>query len=57
MEIVILANVQGVCKDCGNGTLNNDLVPAFEVDDPCECVPAYCLRCGSEHLDIVPVGL
>jgi len=46
--------VQGVCKDCGNGTLNNYLVPAFEeivndVDD----VEFRCNRCGSDHLDLV----
>lgn len=42
--------IQGVCKDCGNGTLNNTLAPAFEiVEDSHAC----CLACGSEHLDIL----
>jgi hypothetical protein len=42
--------LQGVCKDCGNGTLNNELNPAFE--------ELYhggfcCIGCGSQHLDIL----
>jgi len=49
--------IQGVCKDCGNGTLNNDLNPAFgEQADGNEDQPynTYaCLRCGSTHLDIL----
>jgi hypothetical protein len=42
--------LQGVCKDCGNGTLNNDLNPAFtfEADGY-----VFCLNCGSTHLDIL----
>lgn len=40
--------LQGVCKDCGNGTLNNDLNPAFELEDY-----PHCLACGSTHLDIL----
>jgi len=47
-------NLQGVCKDCGNGTLNNKLNPAFDVegnyDHPDSVV---CNRCGSAHLDLV----
>lgn len=48
--------LQGVCKDCGNGTLNNSLNPAFEVverdyaDGEAELV---CNACGSSHLDIL----
>lgn len=35
---------QAICKDCGNGTLNNLLNEQFD-----EC--AACLRCGSSHVD------
>lgn len=48
--------LQGVCKDCGNGTLNNNLNPAFKVverdyaDGEAELV---CKVCGSSHLDIL----
>ena len=45
----------GVCKDCGNGTLNNNLNPAFEeYGDDCGGDPVLvCNRCGSTHLDIL----
>ena len=45
--------LQGVCKDCGNGTLNNDLNPAFEtrVDDFEGDDYFVCINCGSQHLD------
>jgi hypothetical protein len=46
--------LQGVCKDCGNGTLNNDLNPAFgyngDEDQPYNTYA--CIACGSTHLDI-----
>ena len=48
--------LQGVCKDCGNGTLNNELNRAFVFngdegfDD--EGVLS-CARCGSTHLDVL----
>ena len=49
--------LQGVCKDCGNGTLNNDLNPAFvEQADGDENQPynTYaCRACSSTHLDIL----
>jgi hypothetical protein len=50
-------NVQGVCKDCNNGTLNNELNPAFNVeyaqfDGDVELVIS-CLQCGSEHVDVL----
>jgi hypothetical protein len=47
--------LQGVCKDCGNGTLNNDLNPAFEwiTYDVDEGEAIICMRCGSHHLDLV----
>jgi hypothetical protein len=46
--------LQGVCKDCGNGTLNNDLNSAFEVIEQDNGQQNfYCLSCGSNHLDIL----
>jgi hypothetical protein len=36
-------NCQGVCKDCGNGTLNNRLNEAFDYNGG----GVYCLNCGS----------
>jgi len=46
--------IQGVCKDCGNGTLNNDLVPAFELGEDFDYFPIIvCKRCGSQHVDVV----
>ena len=42
-------SVQGVCKDCGNGTLNNELNPAFDFNGN----DFYCIDCGSTHLDLV----
>ena len=42
--------IQGVCKDCGNGTLNNTLAPAFENNASGFLV---CNRCSSGHLDLV----
>ena len=40
---------QGVCKDCGNGTLNNRLNEAFDYNGN----GVYCLNCGSDHVDIL----
>jgi hypothetical protein len=40
---------QGVCKDCGNGTLNNRLNEAFDYNGN----GVYCLDCGSSHVDIL----
>ena len=48
--------LQGVCKDCGNGTLNNDLDPAFEFNGDEGFAGGdtlACNRCGSTHLDIL----
>jgi hypothetical protein len=36
-----------VCKDCGNGTLNNELNEQF-IEDP---FGIQCVRCGSSHMD------
>ena len=46
--------IQGICKDCGNGTLNNDLNPAFEeIVNDADYTEFRCSRCGSGHLDLV----
>lgn len=45
----------GICKDCGNGTLNNELNRAFEfvdVNDEGDSV-LICRFCGSSHVDVV----
>lgn len=39
---------QAICKDCGNGTLNNELLERFLIDD---VNGAYCAQCGSNHVD------
>ena len=41
--------LQGVCKDCNSGTLNNGLVEAFDFNGN----GYYCLNCGSTHLDLL----
>lgn len=49
--------LQGVCKDCYNSTLNNDLNPAFDVEDEMLCDGVYlrvtCNKCGSSHVDVL----
>ena len=47
--------LQGVCKDCGNGTLNNELIPAFEIEPDVygDYSEVVCKRCGSHHVDVV----
>lgn len=47
--------IAGVCMDCGNGTLNNDRLPAFrelyyEATDTSYLV---CMNCGHSHLSLV----
>ena len=49
-------NIQGVCRDCGLGTLNNELNPAFELlsSDGVEDSEEFrCITCGSTHLDLL----
>jgi len=41
--------LQGYCRDCGNGSLNNELNEAFDFNGN----GYYCLNCGSTHLDIL----
>jgi hypothetical protein len=50
-----LSNSQGVCKDCGNGTLNNETNPAFDFvyDERNDVDVMVCLRCGSSHVDVL----
>jgi hypothetical protein len=45
-----------ICKDCGNGTLNNASAPAFKIiqgydefEDECYVI---CLACGSRHINL-----
>ena len=45
-------SIQGVCKDCGNGTLNNDLNPAFGISEDDDDLMT-CLYCNSSHVDIL----
>jgi hypothetical protein len=49
--------LQGVCKDCGNGTLNNELNPAFEEVNDLRYSESdsyfRCMRCHSTHLDVL----
>ena len=50
-----MPSVQGVCRDCGNGTLNNELNPAFVLfeEEDGDRSMYTCNNCGSLHLDIV----
>jgi len=44
---------QAICKDCGNGTLNNAINEQFGLADGLEneSEVAVCLRCGSTHVE------
>ena len=46
-----MSTLQGVCKDCGNGTMNNELFTAFTQHEVTGAVA--CARCGSTHVDVV----
>lgn len=37
----------GICKDCGNGTLNNAVHTQFVIEDD----RPVCKRCGSDHIE------
>ena len=39
---------QAICKDCGSGTLNNELNPQFDWNENDNVV---CAQCGSSHID------
>ena len=39
---------QAICKDCGNGTLNNELLERFLYDEE---NGVYCIQCGGSHID------
>jgi hypothetical protein len=45
--------LQGVCKDCYSGSLNNELNPAFYLFDEEENPVWRCISCNSTHLDIL----
>jgi hypothetical protein len=45
--------MQGVCKDCGNGTLNNELNPAFQYFEMDDQGYFQCLHCASTHVNII----
>jgi len=53
-----MKNLQGVCKECGAGTLNNNLNPAFEMEDDGEGdgEQATCKFCHSRHVDVLPMS-
>jgi hypothetical protein len=46
-------NGQAICKDCGNGTLNNAINEQFGLADNLrnESEVAVCLKCGSSHIE------
>ena len=44
---MIVLNGSAVCKDCGNGTLNNARNTQFEFDGE----RAHCVGCGGSHID------
>jgi len=45
-----------ICKDCGNGTLNNAAIPAFKIlggfDEFEDETYIQCRNCGSLHVDV-----
>lgn len=42
--------IQGVCKECGAGTLNNDTNLVFELEDDGQLT---CMKCHSRHIDLI----
>jgi hypothetical protein len=50
-----MENLAGVCKDCGSGTMNNELSPVFEMlcSDGLEECELRCIACGSTHVDVL----
>ena len=50
-------NFAAVCRECGNGTLNNRVIPAFQVVtgyDQYEGMEyIVCKVCNSTHVDVV----
>lgn len=63
MSISFESTIQGTCKDCGNGTLNNELNHAFDIawegeyDEDGQThsyiSSATCSNCGSNHIDLL----
>jgi ribosomal protein L32 len=48
-----MLNGSAICKDCGNGTMNNRINTRFGLADGLEneSEVAVCLSCGSTHID------
>ena len=50
-------NFAAICKDCGNGTLNNAAAPAFKLlggfDIYEDEIYIVCAECGSHHVNVV----
>ena len=42
---------QAICKDCGNGTMDNLLNSQFELFSNEHGDEAACVKCGSNHID------
>jgi hypothetical protein len=42
---------QAVCKDCGNGTLNNIVNTQFQLHTDGKIYYPACIECGSPHID------
>ena len=47
--------LSGICKDCGNGTLNNDIVEAFVIEPDIfgDYEQVVCKAGGSTHVDVI----
>ena len=49
-----MPRVSGVCKDCGNGSMDNNLNYQFEISELEDgSVIGNCRQCGSSHLDLL----
>ncbi len=48
-------NIIAICKDCGNGTLNGELNPQFELTEVHGYETVVCLRCHRSHVDVVSI--
>jgi hypothetical protein len=48
-------NITGVCKDCGNGTLNGVTSPQFHIYEGKYNDVVLCNGCDSSHVEVVVV--
>jgi len=48
-------NIIAICKDCGNGTLNGETNPQFELAEIHGYETVVCLRCNRSHVDVVSI--